>query len=226
MQNQFIILQPLIGKILSSIKKEIKTEHLIKSPVFYRAHFGTRPLNRLTTEEILHVYEKVLLEGNEELSEWIVNRWVFQHGEIYRHFAERLAQINPDFDAIAELDQKQSEFVLEGAVQAFSALSVYVFSVLNRVVFPQSIFEQLRIAAELEQTRNKDVEETKLREETIEQMKQRHEKELAKIKEKCEDKVAGVMKKYTLETDSYKKQIRSLQQQLNAMKNGINTSLV
>lgn len=226
MQNQFIILQPWIGQILSSIKKEIKTEHLAKSPVFYRAHFGSRPFNRLTTEEILLAYEKVLLEGNEELSEWIVNRWVFQHGEIYRHFADRLAQINPDFDAIVELDQKQSAFVLEGAAHAFGALSVYVFSVLNRVVFPQSVFSSLREAVELEGVRKKGEEEARLRDESIEQMKLRHEKELAKLKEKCEDKVAGVMKKYAFETDSYKRQIRSLQHQLNAAKNGALASSV
>ena len=219
MENQFIILQPWLGQILNSIKKEIKSEHLAKSPGFQRAHFGNRPLNRLTSEEILQVYAKVLFEGNEELSEWVVNRWVFQNGEIYRHFADRLAQINPDFDAIVSLDEKQSDFVLKGAVEAFGALTVYVFSILNRVVLPQSVFSALRKAVESEEAEKGAQEEARVEQESIEQMRKRHEKELARCREKCDDKIAGVVKKYALETESYKKQIRALQHQINALKN-------
>ena len=144
----FQTVEPWIFQILGEIKKDIKTEHLGSDPVFYRMYFGNRPQNRLTAEEIFEGYAKELLKGNEELSEWVVNRWVFKHGDLYRHFADGLSEVNPEFGAIKELSAEESEEILEGAGEVFGAVDVYLFSVLNGVVFPKAVLERLRRAAE------------------------------------------------------------------------------
>ena len=77
--NQFQILQPWLPQVLNTIKREIKTEHLPGSHAFYRTHFGNKPISRLTIEEIFKAYETELLAGNQEIAEWVINRWVFKH---------------------------------------------------------------------------------------------------------------------------------------------------
>ena len=214
MQNQFLIIQPWIPQVLTAIKREIRTDHLANSPVFSKTHFGNRPFNRLTAEEIFMAYEKDLLAGDEELSEWVVNRWVFKHGDLYTHFAERLEAINSEYDEIKSLTEEESKKILEGSSQKFGALATYLFSVLNRVVFPQTIFDQLRKSAEEEESTQQAEAEGAAAKLNFEQMKARFEKDMARMQEKYESKVAGVMKKYTTDVEALKKQIRALQKQL------------
>ena len=215
MKNTFQILEPWLPEILHIIKNEIKTDHLSKNPSFYRTYFGSRPVNRLTNEEIGAAYQKELLEGNEELGEWVVNRWVFNHGEIYRHFADRLVQINPDFDAIKSLDEGQSEQILSGAPESFGALPTYIFSILNGVVFPESVLSRLRRRAESEEIVRKEEEKEAAEKENLEQVLTRHKREMTRLQEKCEDKIAGVVKKHATDVEALKKQIRALQQKVN-----------
>lgn len=214
MQNQFLIIQPWIPQVLAAIKRELRTDHLPNSPAFARSHFGNRPLNRLTAEELFRAYEKDLLAGNEELSEWVVNRWVFKNGDLYAHFAEGLERIDADYDALKSLTEEQSEQILQGALERFGALSTYLFSVLNRVVFPQMIFDRLRQGAEREESIQKMQAEQTEQQQNISQMKERYEKTIASLQDKCDRRIAGVMKKYTTDTEALKKQIRALQQQL------------
>lgn len=216
MKNQFEILQPWIVQILSTIKKDVKTELLGSDPVFYKSYFGGRPQNRLTSEEIFAAYEKELLKGNEELAEWVVNRWVFKHGDLYTHFAERLTQIRPDFDEIEELTLEQSEQILKGAAEAFGALPVYLFSVLNGVVFPEAILSEMRTAAEKEEAALEQEALKAAENQTIEQILSRHQREVSRLNEKYESRLAGIQKKYATDTDALKKQIRALQKRLEA----------
>lgn len=216
MKNQFEILQPWINQILNVIKKDIKSEHLGSDPLFYKNYFGNRPQNRLTSEEIFIAYEKELLKGNEDLAEWIVNRWVFKHGDLYTHFAEKLSQILPDFDQIEALDEHQSEQVLHGAVANFGALPTYLFSVLNGVVFPEAILKKLRQEAEREEAVKKAEATAVAEKQSFEQLIARHEREMQRLQEKYESRLAGVQKKYDTDVAALKKQIRSLQQKLHA----------
>ncbi len=218
MKNQFETIQPWIGVVLNAIKKDIKTDHLPAKPGFIKAHFGNRSVHRLTLEEIFDAYAKDLLAGDQELSEWVVNRWVFKHGDIYSHFAERLGQISQNYSAIESLSEAQSEEILEGVAQKFGALPVYLFSVLNGVVFPEGVFARLRVAAQEEEARleaqEKGAEETRKGAQTAEA----YQRELARLHEKYEGKIAGVMKKYTTDVEALKKQIRSLQKQIEELR--------
>lgn len=214
--NPFQFLQPWVPQILNVIKKEIKTEHLPNSPVFYRAHFGSKPLNRLTTEEICAAYEKELLGGNQELVEWVINRWVFKHGDMYNHFAQRLTEIHPNFEEIKQITEGQAEYILDGAKEVFGPVNLYLFSVLNGVVFPEVIITRLKAAAEEAALLAQQSGQPKT--ETLEEMVARYQKEIVRIEEKCDHKIAGVMKKYTTDIEALKKQVRSLQQRLNTCK--------
>lgn len=214
MQNQFENLQGWIPQILHAIKKDIKTDHLPSDAVFYKTYFGNRPQNRLTAEEIFAAYEKELLKGNEELADWVVNRWVFKHGDVYAHFAERLAAINPDFDQIRALTDAESEQILKGSFESLGAVPVFLFAVLNGVVFPPSVLDRLRKAAEGAREQAASSEKLAEEQQSAEQLAARHQRELARLQEKYESRIAGVQKKYETETAALKKQIRSLQQKL------------
>lgn len=216
MKEKFQTIQPWLFQVLSTIKKEIKTEHLSKSPLFYKAHFGNRPLNRLTNEEIYAAYEKELLgSDNEEIGEWVVNRWVFRNGDIYQHFADRLSQIDPDFEEIKNLDDAQSQQVLKDSVASFGALPVYLFTILNGVVISPEVLRSLRDAAEKEEAQQKEEAEAKMLSESLEQLLERQKTEMLRIEKKYEDKLAGVMKKHAVDVAALKNQIRSLQSRLN-----------
>jgi hypothetical protein len=211
MTNKYHTLQPFLGEILGSIRKDIKTDYLPGSMAFCRAHFGSRPIARLSNEEINTVFIKELLAGNGEMSEWVVNRWVFKHGEVYQHFAARLAKVNPDFDAIASLTTEESQKILAGASESFSAKTVYFFAMLNGVVFPEPIFADLRKQAEAEEAQQKTEAEAAGEQLELAKLIERHEREIARLTEKYEQKLAGMLKKYTTDTEALKAQVRALQ---------------
>jgi len=209
MEKKFELLQPWLHEIFGSIRRDIKTDYLPGSAAVYRAHFGNRPQNRLTMEEINTALEKELLQGNTDFAEWMINRWVFKHGELYSHFAERLEAISPEFATLKALTEPESEQVLRGAKEAFGAKKVYFFSVLNEVVFPASILEELRKAAEAEQ-----VVSTEVAPQVDMISGEEHQKELVRLTEKFEQKIAGIMKKYTSDVEALKTQVRALQKKL------------
>lgn len=211
-ENKFEVLRPFINEILTSIKKDIKTDYLPGDKIFYKTHFGNRPLNRLQTEEIFAAVEKDLLAGNESLQEWVVNHWVFKHGDIYSHFAEKLSEIRPDFDELKELTEAESRHVLEGT-EAFDPVSTYLFSALNGVVFPAAVFESLKTSALAAKERQEAAAASDSQKETLEQIIERQQRELSRLQEKYESKVSGVLRKYQMDTEALKKQIRALQKQ-------------
>lgn len=208
----FKTLQPWLPQVLYTIKKEIKNEHLSKSPGFYKVHFGNRPLNRLTNEEICSAYEKELsLGNNQEMAEWVVNRWVFRHGDIYQHFADRLSQINPEFSEIKTLDDQMSEKVLAGAPEKFGSLPIYIFTILNGVVLSSAAIEKLRLNAEKEEASKKANEAATSKQASLEEMIESQKTEILRLEKKYEEKLAGVVKKHATDVEALKKQIRALQ---------------
>lgn len=213
-KNPFQSTQPWMNQILTQIKKDIKTDHLVNDKVFFKTHFGNRPQHKLTFDEIFPVYEKELLAGNQGLIDWVVNRWVFKFGEVYRHFAERLAQINPNFAEIESLSDAEATKVLDGASERFGATNTYLFARINGVVFSNKIFEQLYQAA-LNEKQAVDASEREKTQETVEEVSVRYQREIDRLKEKYEDKLAGIQRKYTTDVEALKKQIRSLQAKVN-----------
>jgi len=210
MKNQFQTLQNWTREVLNDVKKDLKHDYLPADPVFYKTNFGNRPLNKISNEEILDAYEKELLNDNADLAEFVVNRWVFKHGDLYQHFAERLSEINPDFDQIKELNEEETKAVLKGAAENFGAIPVFLFAVLNGVVFPEKALVSLKKSAEEEKKAKKSKEEVDSNQESLEKILASHAREVARLNNKIE----GVLKKYTKDTEALKKQIRTLQKKI------------
>lgn len=207
MENQFVSLKNWMHVILNAIKKDIKQDHLGTDPEFYRKHFGNRPQNRLTAEEIFDAYEKTLIEGNQELAEWVINRWVFKNGDLYQVFADRLSKINPQFEKIQTLSEEESENVLAGTVEQFGAIPTFLFVILNGVVFPESVREKLQKIAEAEKVEFEKKSRMEEGRESLEKLLAAKEREIARLN----DKILGVQKKYDRDVESLKKQIKALQ---------------
>ncbi len=209
MTTKFQTLLPWMGDILGAIKKDVKSDYLAGDPAFCRKHFGNLPLSRITSEEITAAFSKELVGGDEEMADWVTSRWVFKHGDIYEHFADRLHEVNPDFDQIKELTPAQSASVLLGAKEAFGAKDTYVFAILNGVVFPKAVLAQLHKEAEEETKRleseAKFVTEEKEKSKIIEKL----EREIAQLTKKYEQSLAGVQKKYNTDIAALKKQLSS-----------------
>ncbi len=217
MTTKYHALHPWLDEILTAIKKDIKTDYLPADTAFCRAHFGNRPINRLAKEEINQAFIKTLLEGHEEMDAWVVNRWVFKHGDVYSHFAERLSEMTDDFNSLEELTEAQSEAILDGAIEKFGAKAVYFFSLLNDVVFPASVLMKLKKQAEESHGESLAQQSQDLEKMDLEKMQERHEREIVRLTEKYESRLSGVLKRYTVETDSLKKQVRALQHKINQM---------
>jgi hypothetical protein len=198
------------------IKKELKTEHLAKNPVFYKSYFGSRPMKSLTNEEICEGYTKALLkEDHEGIGEWIVNCWVFRHGDIYDFFVDRLSQISPAFEEITMLTEEESLKVLEGAAETFGALPVYQFAVMNGVVLDAKVLGTLKDQAEKEHADKRVAHAENVKNEGLAQELERYKREMERLEKKYEDKLSGVMRKHAVDVEALKRQIRSLQQRLN-----------
>lgn len=209
--NPFLTLEPWLPQILEEIKRDIKSDHLAQDPAFARAHFGNRPIQRLTNEELFAPYIRELLAGNEPLVEWAVNRWVFRHTDLYQHFADRLSAIRADFSNLTSLTPAEEEQVLAGAPDRFGHQDTFLFARLNQVVISPTRMEALRVAALAEQkakmAQKAEAEVTRSREE----LELRHKTELARLIDKYEGRLSGMQKKYLTDTEALKKQIRALQ---------------
>ena len=110
------------------------------------------------------------------------------------------------------LTDAQADQVLAGAIESFGAVTTYLFSRLNGVVFSEAVFERLHQAALKEKKTIQEAIEQKNARESLEEIKSRHERELSRLQEKYEDKLAGVQRKYNVDIEALKNQIRALQQ--------------
>lgn len=136
-------LQPWFPLLIKDIKKDIKTDLPREQSKIYQRHFAKTHFSKLSLAELTTPLLQEVLEGNENLGEWLSARWVVKNSTIYDFFARQLSQINPAFDQIEILDDAQGEALIRGAIQYFGAQKTYIFSVLNSVAFSSIIFERL-----------------------------------------------------------------------------------
>jgi len=137
-KEKFALLNPWIPYIIDSIKKDLKNDHLKQDWQFSKRYLNGKPASKLTTEELIQGYSEALQdsEKGEALAEFIANRWLLKHTDLYDYFEAKLSAIHPDFVEIEELELKSSQEIIKGAVVQFGALHTYLFSVINSVVFP------------------------------------------------------------------------------------------
>ncbi len=216
-KDKFARLSQWLPVILEAIKKDLRTEHLMKDPVFVRQYFAGKNPSKLSIDELAKGYSQHLANGEnaEDLGEFISNRWLLKHTELYQYFEQELSKINPNFHELDVLDHKTATPLMEGAVAQFGAPNTYMFCILNSVVFPDDIYKALKQRAE--EVVHKAHTESQARQElqSLEAMQRNYEQQLARQADKYEKKLLGLQKKYVIDTESLKKQVSTLQRKLN-----------
>lgn len=215
-KEKFALLKKWMPMIVDSVKKDLKNEHLKKDWAFVKQYFPGKNLNKLNAEEIAQAYIHVIenSENAEELAEFISNRWLLKHTELYYFFEIELSKISADFNELEELEKNQSMEIIEGAVQQFGAPNTYLFSVLNSVVFPKEAYDALGARAE-SSVKQAEIEAQAFAEmKSVQDMQRSYEQHIARLTDKYEKKLLGLQKKYSIDVDGLKKQIVALQRKL------------
>lgn len=141
---KFSELQPFLHAIFSTVRKDLRDEHLRTDRGFYKRNFAGKELSKLTVDDFLAVYPKFIAAGYEQLSEFIANRWILRNLEVYNFFEAELKQYSKKFHQIEELDTDFAASLVEQATARFGPENTYIFSVLNFVALPNSVHKSLR----------------------------------------------------------------------------------
>lgn len=140
-------LADFVPAMVSEIKKDLKREHLKKSPQAVRRWFGNRPVIRLTPDEMIIGYGNAIAGGDEDVAETVASRWIMNHSELYRFFESELSRINPNFESIEVLTEEDATSLAEKGYARFPKMEVYLFSILNSVAFSGEWLAKLKGAA-------------------------------------------------------------------------------
>jgi hypothetical protein len=217
-KEKFALLTPWMPMILDSIKKDVKNEHLRKDWNFFNRYFTGKNLNKLSLEELATAYSQAITTGEnaEELGEFLTNRWLLKHSDLYHYFEQELSKINNNFNELEMLDKELSENMMETAVQHFGAGKTYLFCVLNSVVFPEEVFKVLEKKAEIEASQKDSTLQMEKEERSLEAIERTSGQQIARLTDKYEKKLAGLQKKYVCDVEVLKKQVATLQRKLSA----------
>ncbi|NGX61935.1 MAG: hypothetical protein K940chlam9_01426 [Chlamydiae bacterium] len=213
-QEKFEMVRPWLVEIIHDVKKDLKNEHLKADREFCKRYFLGKSLQQVTLQELADAYYTDVKEGNVGLGEFISSRWLLKHTDVYYYFEETLNKITPDFDEMDLLPDDVSQTLVDGALKKFGPRLTYLFSVLNSVVFSDAIYEELRMKAEKETEKVRQEEAKKQTNETLESLQSRYARELTAMKDRYEKKFAGMEKKYNKNTETLKKQVRTLHKKL------------
>lgn len=218
-KEKFAILKEWMPKILDPVKKDLRNDHLKNDWEFFKRYFGSKNMNKLTIDDFVSAYSTAMEEVDaghaEQIAEFIANRWLMRHTELYDFFEIRLNQITANFQQLEMLSEEDSHKILEPALKQFGPFNVYVFAVLNSVVFPQNIYDDLLKKAGQHLHTMEEQEEIQLNERSIDGLKTAYEQQLARMQDKYEKKLSGLQKKYAHDVEALKKQLSALQRKLN-----------
>lgn len=154
-KEKFELLSDWMPLVVDSVKKDLRNEHLKKDYGFAKKYLPSKNLNKVTTEELTEAYRSAVSQEPkaEEIVEFIFNRWLLKHTEVYQFFEDSLQRISPNFMELTEIGQNESTQIMKSAVSLFGATNTYLFAVINSVVFPKSVFEELLQQAKLKNVR-------------------------------------------------------------------------
>lgn len=212
-KDKFATLEGWMPLIVDAIKRDLRNEHLRQDIAFVKRYFPGKNVAKLSSEELAPAYLDVLKSGekSEELGEFIANRWLLKHSELYDYFERELSQITPDFNQLTTLERDVAAQMMERAVAEFGAIQTYLFCVFNSVVFPADVYAILSKKAD-HHAHSSRIEEAKKHEDaSVEAMKRGYEQQIARLTDKYEKKLSGLQKKYAVDISDLKKQIVALQ---------------
>lgn len=215
-KEKYAMLRTWLPSIIETVKKDLKNEHLKNDLQFCKVYLQGRNPSKLTVQELIEAYSSALdSEGSEVLAEFISNRWLLKNSELYGFFEEKLRAIHPNFTEIDEIDTNTSQIIVKEAVSLFGPIRTYLFSVINSVVFPKAIYDELEKQAERHVEQEERQSQAMEEQQTFEAMQERYELRLARLEDKYEKKLNGLQKKYQHDMDALKKQISHLQRKVN-----------
>lgn len=217
-KEKIAIVAPWLPAIVDAIKRDLKQEHLARDWGFAKQYFPGKNPNKLTAEEMHPAYSQAVAnsEKGEELAEFISNRWLLKHSDLYYYFEKELSALSPNFSDLEEIDAATAKRLMHGAVEQYGALNTYLFCVFNSVVFPKEIFQEMSTKAAAAESQKKVDAEILKEKQTLQEMKASFEQQLARQEDKYEKKLAGLQKKYHTDIEALKKQIASLQRKVAA----------
>jgi len=216
-KEKFADLHEWTPLIIETVKKDLKNDHLKKDIYFAKKFLASKNYQKATTEELAQAYQQAIAEeeNGEEIAEFIASRWLLKNSELYQFFEQNLTQIDPNFTDLEELSPTQAQSLIQASTDAFGAPHTYLFSVLNSVVFPQDSFQALRQQAKEKNQQVQEETENFQAQQSLDAMRQGFEREMNRLTDKYEKKLAGLQKKYTVDVDTLKKQVAQLQRKLN-----------
>ena len=84
LKSKFAFIQEFFGKIIQDIRKDVRQEHLKKDKAFIQKHFAKNSIDKVSAEEIEKAYfTELSIEGNNDLSNWVISKWILKHAEVY-----------------------------------------------------------------------------------------------------------------------------------------------
>lgn len=213
-QEKIVMLKPWLVEIIDVVKKDLRNEHLKMDKSFCRRYFLGKNPAQIQAVELAPAYEKEIADGNVSLGEFISTRWLLKNTDVYGYFENKLKVVSEDFENLNELPLDMSQALVDESVKQFGAKRTYLFSVLNSVVFPKTVYEKLEKLAK-DETKAQDEKRAQDEENyTVDSLKKRYEREFTNLKDRYEKKFNGLEKKYIRDTEMLKKQITSLQRKL------------
>lgn len=145
--QKFALLAPFHNEIFTAVRKALREEHLKQNRGFFKRHFAGLEINKVTVDDLLRVYPQLIAKGDESVGEFIANRWLLRHLEVYNFFENRLKAYDENFENIQELEKTFAKSLLTDAVAAFGAKNSYIFAILNSVALPAQLLKELHAAA-------------------------------------------------------------------------------
>lgn len=215
-KEKFEMLRPWLPQVVEEIKKDLKNDHLRSDPGFCKQYLLGKHYQKATAPELAEAYAKALdtSENSESLAEFITNRWLLKHTELYDFFEKALTQISPNFTELEEIPLGQAESMAKASSHEFGALPTYLFAVLNSVVFPKTVFSHLEKQSKEEAEHAAHREKNEAVEKEHKDLKTHFEQQIARLTDKYEKKLQGLQKKYQVDTEQLKKQLSLLQKKL------------
>lgn len=211
-KQKFAMLTPLMAAIIEEIKKEIKNDHLRNDHKFCGQYFPSKHVAKLTVPELQEGYLNALQadEHSEIVGDFLAQRWIVKKADVYNFFETMLMQISPEFSELTEIELPKAQEMVSKSVAQFGPVDVYLFSVLNAVVFPEVVFNDLKKQAIESWQKNASTKSGH----NESQKATANSVELARLTEKYEKKLSDLQAKYHRDTQNLKKQIANLQRKL------------
>lgn len=218
-KEKHAILKEWMPDIISSIKSDLKNDHLKRDPIFVKQYFPQKNIQQIGIKEMVEGYNSAIenSDAGERVAEFIATRWIFKNTDVYDSFEKELSKLTSDFTQLERIESEPSREIIQNVLSNHSAMVTYCFSVWNSVVFCEEAFEELRKRAEKELSQKLDQEkeaEKKASREAEEKAIDQLEREIVRLTDKYEKRLAGFQRKYEIDTAALKKQVASLQRQL------------